>query len=153
MARRYNLLIDRYGTVLPVDSSKADKLRNASINLKLTMSDGFPIAFGIDNLFIGSLGSAYNDLAILQSHGITHIVNCSTKIHNKYEESIIKYYRFPIEDCNVKLFQELKDNLDLDSIVEYSDPQTNLTDCLEFIYDAIHNKNGTVLGMNQQYIL
>lgn len=120
--------------------------------MKLTISDGFPVAVGIDNLFIGSLGSAYNDLKILQSRGITHIVNCSTKIHNKYEENMIEYYRLPIEDGNIKLFQELNDNIDLDSIIEHADPQVNLTECLKFIHDAIHNKNGNVLGTNQNYI-
>jgi len=146
MTRRYDLLIDKYGSVLSEDSTKAEKLKNASINLKLTISDGIPVAVGIDNLFIGSLGSAYNDLTVLQSHGITHIVNCSTKIYNKHEQSMMKYYRLPIEDGDVRLFQEPKDATVFDPVIESAVPQVDLDECLEFIYNAIHNENGNVLG-------
>lgn len=150
MTHRCDLLIERYGTVLPIDSTKADKLRNASINLKLRLSDGIPVSVGIDKLFIGSVGCAYNDLAILQSYGITHVVNCSTKIHNKYEENI-NYYRFAIEDGIVPLIKELNNPV-WDFVVETNDLQANITECLEFIYNAIHNDNGIVLGKYQNYI-
>jgi hypothetical protein len=152
MTHRCDLLIERYGTIVPIDSTKADKLRNASMNLKLRICDGLPVSCGIDKLLIGSIGSAYNDLKLLQSYGVTHIVNCSTKIHNKYEENL-KYFRFSIEDGSVNLFQEFKGNTVWDSITEATDMEgANITECLDFILNAIHIDNGTVLGKNQNYI-
>ena len=76
---------------------EASRFRTACINMKMTLSDGAPIPIsGVEHLFVGSVGAAYN-LERLKAVGITHIINVTNTLENKYPDHFT-YLRIGLED-------------------------------------------------------
>ena len=111
-------LVEHYGLethIIPEDGSDPDNedFRVAFYNLSLTVKDGKPIQIpGIDYLFIGSIGAAYNKEKLLQ-HGITHILCLSEIIKMNFPESFT-YLRIPMID---RIEYDITE--DLDKIFEF----------------------------------
>ena len=81
--------------------------------MKLTKNDGVP-AKVLDNLYIGSVGSAYNSKA-LDEFGITHIVTAASKIkprfEDKYTYKIIEVLDSPDQDL-MPYFEDSNDYIE-----------------------------------------
>jgi atypical dual specificity phosphatase len=90
--------ITKYGNVeADVDESEMQQFQKACVNMKMTLSDGVPCVIeGVPYLLVGSVGSAYN-VENLQAAGITHVLNVTNSLHNRYPENFA-YLRIPLED-------------------------------------------------------
>ena len=91
-------LIKKYGNGNDATNyDEASCFRTACINMKMTLSDGIPVPIsGIDYLFVGSVGAAYN-FERLKAAGITHIINVTNTLENKYPDHFT-YLRIGLED-------------------------------------------------------
>lgn len=88
-------LIRKYGNV-PEDDER-QQFQKACVNMKMTLSDSVPSVIAcVPYLFVGSVGSAYN-LDSLTAANITHVLNCTNSLHNRFPEHFT-YLRVPVED-------------------------------------------------------
>ena len=118
--RKFSLgdsILREFGSTNNMDIPKADQVKKAVVNYRITQIDGVPGKIdGIDYLFLGSIGSAYN-LKELQNAGMTHILCLSSDIQLKYPDQFT-YKRADISDR-----------------VEY-DISEHFSDCIQFILAA-----------------
>lgn len=94
-------------------SEKVEEINDEDAKSTVTI-EGYVIDVAIDlscdeivpNLFLSGMDVA-EDVDTLKSKSITHIVNCTSSINNKFESTgDIKYHRVPIDDLpNVNILQ------------------------------------------------
>ena len=97
LIKKYGNINDGETTSTNTSIDEASRFRTACINMKMTLSDGSPSPIsGLDYLFVGSVGAAYN-FEQLKATGITHIINVTNTLENKYPDHFT-YLRIGLED-------------------------------------------------------